>query len=280
MKLFVTGGTGFIGSHFIEAALKDNHDVYALKRVGSKLRRSIERKPIWVEGELDSEHNKLLKQCDALVHLASFGVSPQPGTWQECIKVNVLQSMRLCEAAIASGIKNLLVIGTALEYGEVASRYKYIPADAPLEPSGPYASSKSAMFQLLNGLAKEQKVSLTYIRLFTVYGEGQCSKNFWPSLRSAAISGKDFKMTKGEQVGYFVYVKDVAQQLLSIIKLNNNKKLRVETHNFGSGKEQTLLEFAEYWWNKWEAKGKLIPGSVPYRKGTQMRMIPLIGISK
>ena len=58
MKIFLTGGTGFIGSHFINAMHRDGHKVVALRRKGSKPRIKLDQEPKWIEGSLDNEFKK------------------------------------------------------------------------------------------------------------------------------------------------------------------------------------------------------------------------------
>jgi len=276
MKLFVTGGTGFIGAHFINSAIDDGHDIIALQRESGRKRIKSKSEPKWIYGNLDGDYGEVFQECDMLVHLASAGVSPQPTTWSECLKENVLNSMLLCEKAVNHGIKKIVVSGTALEYGISASRYYKIPPNAPLEPIGAYASSKAAFFELIHGMAIERNISLSYLRLFTVYGEGQFENNLWPSLYKAAVLGNDFKMTMGEQVRDFISVEDVAREILKIVNSDDFDYERPRVMNIGTGDARTVLEFAEYWWKKWNATGKLLPGSIPYREGEVMNVLPLI----
>ena len=53
MKIFTTGGTGFIGSHFVQAAITSGHEVIALRRPGSQPRRLLKEQPKWIDGALD-----------------------------------------------------------------------------------------------------------------------------------------------------------------------------------------------------------------------------------
>jgi nucleoside-diphosphate-sugar epimerase len=256
MVLFVTGGTGFIGSHFIKMAIERNHEVYALIREGGVPKINLTKDPIWIKGGLTDDHNHILKKCDMFVHIASYGVSPQPAKWQECIDVNVVQSMHICQSAINAGIKKLLVFGTSLECGFVDND-KNILTDTSLSQMGAYASSKSAFFQLLYGLSIEKNISLYYMRLFTTYGEGQYKNNLWPSMYSAAMSGDDYKIMNGDNVRDFIYVKDAITKVLNIVALSNNGKKNINIHNICSGKKQTVFRFSEYWWHKWNARGNL-----------------------
>ena len=71
IKLFVTGGTGFIGKAFISEALKKNYFIYALTR--KKNRKKIKNLK-WLHGSIDSNWLKELHDSDILIHFASAGV--------------------------------------------------------------------------------------------------------------------------------------------------------------------------------------------------------------
>ena len=83
-------------------------------------------------------------------------------------------------------------------------------------------------------------------------------------------------MTFGEQVRDFIPVEDVAQTFLSFLEKTPPAPGNPEIHNVGSGQPQTLREFAEFWWKKWGATGKLKFGEIPYREGEVMRYAPEI----
>jgi nucleoside-diphosphate-sugar epimerase len=123
--------------------------------------------------------------------------------------------------------------------------------------------------------AIENSLSLTYIRLFQVFGEGEEERRLWPSLRKAAISGQDFPMTLGAQIRDFIEVEIIAVRFVDeTISLMNLIEPKVKYINLGSGLPQSILDFSRYWWNKFNAKGKLLVGTLPYRKGECMRYVP------
>jgi nucleoside-diphosphate-sugar epimerase len=124
----------------------------------------------------------------------------------------------LLEKAHAAGVRRFVLAGSYAEYGLSADRYDFIPADAPLLPSTPYAASKAAGFIVANTFAIEKSIELYYLRIFSAYGEGQYINNFWPALRAAALSGADFPMTLGGQVRDFIPVERVAETFLCSIE--------------------------------------------------------------
>jgi nucleoside-diphosphate-sugar epimerase len=96
----------------------------------------------------------------------------------------------------------------------------------------------------------------------------------WPGLRAAALEGRDFPMSPGLQVRDFVEVGEVARQLLAGLDLSAVEPGRPRVAHVASGHAQTLRAFAETWWSRWGAAGRLIPGAVPMRAGEVMRIVP------
>jgi nucleoside-diphosphate-sugar epimerase len=85
-------------------------------------------------------------------------------------------------------------------------------------------------------------------------------------------------MTKGEQVRDFVHVEDVAKHFVhEVEEISKNENTPVfTTKNVGSGNPQSIFEFASHWWEHWNAKGKLLPGTMDYRDNEVMRYVPKI----
>jgi nucleoside-diphosphate-sugar epimerase len=276
LKIFVTGGTGFIGGHFLKKAIADGSDVFALRRAESKTRIRLPQEPVWLEGNLEGDWPKELSQCVALVHLAAAGVSPQKATRAELFDVNVRQSAQLWRQAAKAGVKRFIICGSCFEYGKSGERYEFIPVDAPLEPANDYAQSKATATYLAMELAKTEQIELLVLRPFHVFGEGEEQSRLWPSLRKAALAGEDFPMTAGEQVRDFIPAEMVAEKFVAALARKDLRAGDPKIENVGTGKPQTLRAFAEHWWQQWNAKGQLKIGALPYRDNEVMRYVPKI----
>ena len=275
MRLFLTGGTGFIGSHVLAAALASGHQVVALRRTPQSVPViPLPCQPQWCEGDLHSLMAPQLQGVEVVLHLASAGVSPKQVPWAELVQTNVVGSLRLLERAAAAGVRRCVVTGTSHEYGNAARRFAAIPPDAPLEPLSAYGASKAAAFQLLRTFAIERRLELFYGRIFTAYGEGQFAGNFWPSLRRAALAGEDFPMTSGRQISDFVPVAAVAAHLLEACTRPDLIAGVPLVTNLGSGVATSLLAFAEAEWGHLGATGKLLPASLPDRPDQIERYVP------
>lgn len=274
MRIFVTGGTGFVGSHFLKLALTEGHEIIGLRREESSPRIALQGQLSWVEKPLGKVSISDLRNCDALVHFAAHGVSPQPTTWFQAFQFNVTDSLSLITAAVEAGVPRLVACGSCVEYGKSGELYDAIPSSAPLAPIGPYATSKAAFSLAFEALARTSESTFTLLRPFHLYGEGQHESNFWPQLREAALTGKDFPMSLGEQLRDYMPVEKAAERFLKEATLTEPQTSNFRVSNVGSGEEVSLRDFARKWWTHFEAQGKLQLGAIPYRKTETMRFIP------
>jgi len=275
-KILITGGSGFIASHVARVCLERKHKVILQSRAKSlpPCLQSYDSVKLFTTSFLSSELESL-KHIDCIIHLASAGISPRKAEWSVLEDINIKGTLVVCQ--LAKRLKARLVIaGSYAEYGNSGLRYDKIPVDAPLEPTFPYAVSKAAGCQLSLGYARSEKLHLAYLRIFNAFGHGQHGSNLWPALLSAAELGKDFDMTKGEQVRDFVPVEAVANYFADVAVEKEMLEGSPYVANIGSGRPQTVRQFSEYWWNKTNAKGLLKVGSVPYRNNEVMRFVPCL----
>lgn len=275
MKLFLTGGTGFIGSYVLRDLLAAGHEVIALRRNSSSNPViPLPRQPQWCEGNLTNLDSVQLEGVEAVLHLAASGVSPKQVSWDELVQVNVHGSLKLLERAADAGVRRCVIAGTSHEYGNAARRYHAIPPDAALEPLSPYGASKAAAFQILRTFAIVQRMEFFYGRIFSAYGEGQFTGNFWPSLCRAARQGEDFPMTLGRQVSDFTPIAEVANHLLVACSRPDITAGVPLVANVASGKVMSLLNFAEAEWKRLNGSGRLLPGMIPERPNQIERYVP------
>lgn len=274
MKIFVTGASGFIGSNFIEIANKKGIDIVGLKRKNSQPKIDLSFDPNWVIGSLEDDFTKELEKTDVLVHFASHSPNVPYDSLEKCIYWNVVSSLKFFNIALNAGVKNFLVAGSSFEYGTSATKFDKIPVNAPLTPIESYPISKALASIALNGWAIKNGVKLTINRIFNVFGQGELPTRLWPSLKEAAYKGDNFEMTGGEQLRDFINVKDLCKIFLNDLDFSKQKNGEPIIKNVGSGNAMSVLEFSEFWWKKWGAKGKLLPGRIPYRENEIMKLIP------
>ncbi|MEX2309156.1 MAG: NAD-dependent epimerase/dehydratase family protein [Pirellulales bacterium] len=277
MRIFVTGATGFIGSHFVNHALSAGHEVVALRRSAESMPRIVlAREPAWLTRSMRQITERDLAGMDVVVHLAAAGISPRSSTWDELLEWNVVVPTKLLLTAASAGVRRFVAAGSCLEYGRAGGRYEFIPPDAPLEPTGAYAASKAAGGVLFCTIAAEKKLQLSYLRLFSVFGVGQHKGNLWPMIRRAALAGENLALTPGEQVRDFIAVEHVAAKLLAAARDEAVEPGVPQVRNVGTGRPQTVRQFAEHWWREFGAQGKLLVGELPYRSDEVMRYVPQV----
>lgn len=276
MKIFLTGGTGFIGSHFINKAHSQGFEIIALKRKGSVPRVTLEKEPTWVEGQLDENYSNIFMGCDVLVHFAAHSANTPYDSLEKCLYWNVVATLKLFNQAERSGIKKFIVAGSGFEYGLSGEEYEFIPTNALLKPINSYPISKATSSTVLYGWSLEKHVKLKILRIFRVFGEGELENRLWPSLRKSALIGEDYQMTKGEQIRDFIHVEEVVNKFLDELNFKNIHNDIPIILNIGTGKPMSVFNFSKYWWNKWKAKGQLKVGTIPYRANEIMRCVPKI----
>jgi nucleoside-diphosphate-sugar epimerase len=278
MKVFVTGATGFIGSHFLNIlAQKPEIEIVALRRnLDSQPRIPLLNEPLWITKALDQVDSIDLAEVDVIVHLAAHSMYPPYDTLDNCLYWNLTAPLQLFNEALKAEVKKFVVAGSCFEYGLSGEEFEFIPVEAILKPTLTYAASKAASSIAFYQFAVQHQVEFSYHRIFQVFGEGEAETRLWPSLKRAALAGEDFPMTAGEQVRDFIAVEDVAKYFVKACLNDDLPFGNPKFYNVGSGKPQSILEFSEYWWQKWQAKGKLLKGILPYRKGEVMRYVPKI----
>lgn len=275
MKIFLTGASGFIGSHVLTAVLQAGHSVRALVRKPPQAALPDALSLEFLVKTMDAVEPEDFEGCDALMHLAAYGVkADEMNDWDGCFRVNVVDSLRLWRMAAEAGVRRFLVCGSCFEYGRSGERYEFIPVDAPLEPTGAYHSSKAAATMAAFGLAVDRGLEMVIARPFHVYGEGESAHGFWPSLKRAAEAGDNFLMSSGDQVRDFVQVSLVAKRFVDLCSLAALEPGAPLVVNVGSGCPKSLRDFAQEWWALLGAKGDLNIGGLPQRRNEVMRFVP------
>lgn len=261
MRIAVTGATGFIGTHLIEAALCRKIEVTAIKRSEqSNPSFELSREPYWINRALRDIHKTDIEDCSVVIHLASAGVSPKKCDHDEMIRTNILDSVYLMEKANEYGIKKFMTIGTAHEYPvDYLYNNEYSSCEEVLRPRNFYGATKAASFILLKSVAEEIGIDFYYGRLFNAYGKGQWEGNFWPLLKKAADNDEDFCMSAGTQICDFIKVETAVNHILDVC-LKDFGESRILVEDIRSMNACTLLQFAQSEWKRLNANGKIITG--------------------
>jgi len=236
MKVFVTGGAGFIGSHIVDALIEEGNQVTVLDNLSTGYKKFVNKKAFFIEGNL-MDLNKLkkyIKGHEAVIHMAANVMIDNsldnPG---EYLKKNINSAINLLEAMRLNNIKNIVFSSSAAVYGEIDD--KLIKEDAKKSPLHPYGSSKLAIEAILAGYYHSFGINSVSLRYFNVYGprdEISPVTRAVPKWIKSILHDEPITLYwQGKQIKDFIFVKDVADAHL--IALKNCKGLH--QYNIGSG---------------------------------------------
>ena len=216
MRVLVTGGAGFIGSHIVEH-FQGKAEVRVLDNLRSGLLRNIEPfKVEFIEGSvLDTEILKrAMEGVDYVFHLAAMISVPESmGKPVECVQINTIGTLNVLEAAAQAGVKKMTLSTSAAIYGDnpiVPKREDMFP-----EPKSPYAETKLSGEYYCGIYTKEGRLNTACLRYFNVFGPRQDPKSQYaaaiPIFISKALRNEPITIFgDGEQTRDFIYVKDIA----------------------------------------------------------------------
>jgi dTDP-6-deoxy-L-talose 4-dehydrogenase (NAD+) len=213
VKIAVSGATGFIGRHILAAlAGRPGVEVTALvRRPTTMLPASVGQAVIDLAGADDDVFARA-GAPDLLIHLA-WGGLPNYRSRHHFENELPIQ-YRFLKAMVAGGLRSMLVTGTCYEYGMIDGELAENLAPAP---ANPYAYAKVALHRQLLFLRAEMPFSLSWARLFYMFGPGQAPTSLY-SLLQAAIDRGDarFPMSAGEQLRDYLPVERVAELLVEL----------------------------------------------------------------
>ncbi|MDH3325829.1 MAG: NAD-dependent epimerase/dehydratase family protein, partial [Gammaproteobacteria bacterium] len=259
MKILITGATGFVGKHLIPELLLRGHELHCVSRS-----ESIAKTMPWYSKvefhilDFNSSPNLvgLFSDMDALVHLAWPGLANFKSTCH--MEQSLPESIKFLRAAIESGLKQVLVSGTCLEYGMNNGRLK---EDDCCDPIVPYAIAKDSLRRYLQVLQNEFEFNLQWVRLFYIYGPYQSQTSLLSQLDEAIDDGeKVFNMSKGDQLRDFIPIEIASSCIASILE---NRSFS-GTVNCCSGKPTSVRALVENKLQEREVSLELNLGYYPY----------------
>jgi UDP-glucose 4-epimerase len=254
MKVLVTGGSGFIGSHLVPELVTRGHEVTILDNyvTGTRPKSQDGSKPVtYVEGSILDENLvlNLVSQTDEIVHLAAaVGVANIIDSPLRGIQTNVIGSEIVIRNCARQG-KPLLLTSSSEIYGknnfgplnENSDRIVGVPQ----KQRWSYSDSKAIEEALAIAYSKEVGLPLKIVRLFNTVGPGQKSEYGMviPRFIKSALNNTDIEIYgDGKQTRCFMHIKDAVDGILAILE---SKKALGEVFNLGNPTETTIFELAE-----------------------------------
>ena len=238
MKIFVTGGTGFIGSHTVRALAGRGYELMLLIRDNARAcstDRSISEVAS-VCGDLADingwKYRFMEFRPDAVLHLAWEGL-PDYGI-DMCMR-NLNYGLQLFRLAGEAGCKCVVATGSCWEY---AHRTGGITENSPIESSAVFPAAKNSLRIMGEAMSRHYGMHFYWPRLFFVYGPGQRATSLIPSVIISVEAGREPEVRNPESRNDFIYITDVADAVVWLIE----KMPEGIVYNVGSGNSTSVSD--------------------------------------
>lgn len=291
MRILVTGGAGYIGSHTCVELLSAGYEIIVVDSLINSREEAIVRIQEISGRKLFFHKVDLLDKpaldvvfrhtpIDAVIHFAGLkAVGESVAMPLEYYKNNITGSIVLFEVMAKYGVKNIVFSSSATVYGDPASLP--IREDFPLSPSNPYGWAKVMLEQILHDLhAADSAMNIALLRYFNPVGAHPSGRigedprgvpnNLVPYIAQVAVGklpelqiyGNDYPTPDGTGVRDYIHIMDLASgHMKALEKLAENPGL--VTYNLGTGKGCSVLEMVAAFS---EAAGKQIPYRIVDRR--------------
>lgn len=237
MKILVTGGAGFIGSHVNKLLLDQNHQVTAIDDLSKGHQDFLDPKVNFHQVSLEDQKQleSILPGHDAVIHMASFiEVGESVKKPVEFVQNNIVGTVKLLEAMRVSNIRKIIFSSSACVYG-VPKTLPITEDDALGEQENPYGITKVTMEQFCKLYHNLFGFDVTILRYFNPYGPGekhQPETHAIPNFVKSAISKTPIPLFwKGEQIRDFIYIDDLADAHVLALPLTGLHIYNVGTEN-------------------------------------------------
>lgn len=248
MKILVTGGAGFIGSHIVEHYQDKAEEIRVLDNLRTGYLKNLDGlKHTFIEGSICDRElvRKAVQDIDYIFHMAALVSVPESmSKIDECIDINCKGLLNVLEEASAAGVKKIVLASSAALYGD----NPVVPKVETMypEPKSPYAITKLDGEYYLSMFRSLGKINTASVRFFNVFGPRQDPKGAYaaavPIFIEKALKGEDITIYgDGLQTRDFIYVKDIVGALSFAAETPEV----TGTYNAGYGGQMTIKELAE-----------------------------------
>ncbi len=234
MKVLVTGGAGFIGSHVTKLLLNDNHEVLVLDNLSKGKKENVDKNAELIVADISDSKKcqNALKGVDAVIHMA--GLISVPESVKDPIlysKNNVLGTVSFLESMRKVGVKKMIFSSSACVYGTPEKLPLF--EDAPIHPDNPYGATKAAVESYLQTYNAVYGFDCIILRYFNPYGPGEehnPETHAIPNFINAALNKKPIPLYwNGEQIRDFIFIEDLARAHIDVLKLTGHQVFNIGT---------------------------------------------------
>jgi len=279
LKVLVTGGAGYIGSHVVLALCEEENNVVVLDDLSTGNREAVDKRALFIQGSTlnDDDLSKGLNDVNAVIHLAAFKAAGESMIHPEKYSHNnITGTITLLNAMVKQGVNKFIFSSTAAVYGYP----KYLPLDEnhPLEPINYYGFTKLEIERILKWYGELKGLRFAALRYFNAAGYDSLGRitslendpeNLIPIVMEVAsgrrqkmeVFGDDYDTDDGTGVRDYIHVTDLASaHVKSIEYLNENASLTV---NLATGESHSVLDVINL---AKEISGKDIPFDIVDRR--------------
>ena len=280
MKMLITGGAGFIGSHLCDKYAKEGHTVICLDNFMSGDLRNIRHllnnhSFKLLKGDIrDSELlDRIMPGVDVVFHLAAqIHVDRSYIEPQLTYEINVMGTQNVMEVARTHDVKRIILASTSEVYG--SAQYTPIDEKHPLSAPHPYGASKIAADRMCYAYIQTYGMDISIMRLFNVFGPRQRDVGYGGVIsvfvRRVLSNVPPIIYGDGEQTRDYTYVEDAIAAYDLVLKHDDPI---TEPINFGNGKEVSIIQLANTIIDLSGKKGETKPSHVEPRTGEVQRLI-------
>jgi nucleoside-diphosphate-sugar epimerase len=258
---FVTGATGFVGSHLARRLVQEGWNVHIIIRAGSVVPTGAEFSHMTTHIHDGSTASMIscvaLARPDVVFHLSSMFLSQHKSQDIEAlIQSNLLFGTQMLEAMEAIGVKHIINTGTSWQH--------YNNED--YNPTCLYAATKQAFEAILEYYVQACGFKAITLKLFDTYGPDDLRPKLFNLLNKAATTIKELDMSAGEQLIDIVHIEDVVDAyLIAALRLCQAKVLHHEIYAVSSGYPLPLKELVLLYSEATKKEVKVNWGARPYR---------------
>ena len=244
MRAFVTGGTGFIGSHLVERLLEAGHEVRALVRESSDVSHLSQLDVEVARGDLrdGAALRPLLRGVEVIHHNAAL--VGDWGRWRDFSEVALAGTEHLLAAAVSNNVSRIVHMSSASVYGLRRIRGKTVSEELPPAPRpwrwDYYGRAKAGAERIVRQHQSDGHIGATILRPTIVYGPRD--RTVLPRLAALLRNGQLRIVGSGENRLHVVYVRDVAE---AAFRAGNESMAVGETYHVEGKRDITQRGFME-----------------------------------